>query len=487
MRKYSYLFISVSCVSLLGATTAFSSEQTTKILQDYIGFYQTGTDKLNVGEKTDSAKATEWKNITLKSGDGNYQVVIPWMKVAEKLFGGFDLTSAPKTTIIITRKDMAPVTMVLESSNLLTEVGGSDAARTFDTTFDAVTLNTQDNAELGITAKINRGTGNRTLFDGENRHSTGTFSIADGTVEYSMTKDGLAVTSAYAFQDLNGTFDAPSFVSFAGFDVQNPKTFPDTARNIKFTYSVASGNSSTRMVSPKGGTDIDATFGVSTATMGLVDGVAALNAESADVSYTVKTSTMGMVPLGFTADYVVSNLSVPLDNMDVAKPANLKLALSGFNLSDPVWAMFDPTGALPRDDAELDIDITGQLRWLAKLKDLGRRADNETPPAQFEDVKINALNLKVAGAELQTSGAVTLDNAQFPPMAEGSVNISLLGADGLLQKLLTMGLVPPQYGVMVQAMKSMVFKPAAGGGDHLVSLIEFTKNGHISANGMALK
>jgi len=484
MRKYSYLFISVSCVSLLSATAAISSEQTTKVLAEYIGFYQTGTDILSVGEKLDSSKATEWKNITLKTADGSFQVALPWIKVEKKFFGGFELTAASKMTIAITLKDMTPVNMVLESSNMLTDVGGTEDARTFDTTFDAATLITEDNAVLNISAKLNGGTSSLTMFAGENKHSTGSTSLLDGTVEYSYSKDGNVMASSFAFKDLNSTFEAPSF---AGFDTQNPQSFFDPSRNMVVTYSVSSGNSSTKMVSDKGGLDFKSSFGAGSATMGIVDGVATLKGESADVGYTVKSSAMGMVPMGFTADHVVSNLSVPLDNLDQAKPVNLKLALSGFNISDPVWAMFDPTGTLSHGNAELDIDITGQLRWLAKLKDLDAKSASETPPVQLEDVKINALNLKIAGAELQTTGAVNLDNSQFPPMPEGSVNISLLGADTLMQKLVQMGLLPAQYSMMAQAMKAMIFKPAAEGGDHLVSLIKMTKDGHVTANGMALK
>jgi hypothetical protein len=149
--------------------------------------------------------------------------------------------------------------------------------------------------------------------------------------------------------------------------------------------------------------------------------------------------------------------------------------------------MFDAKGLLPRDEISLDIDLSANMRWLKKLTDIDLKDQNQAPPLEADSATINALNLKIAGAELITSGDVKIDNSQFPPVPDGTVNVSLKGALGLLTKLTEMGLVPAQNAMMIQGMSGMFFKPGEDGEDHLVSTIVMTKDGGISANGMPLK
>jgi hypothetical protein len=104
-----------------------------------------------------------------------------------------------------------------------------------------------------------------------------------------------------------------------------------------------------------------------------------------------------------------------------------------------------------------------------------------------DNAEIKALNLKIAGAELQTTGSAIMDSSQFPPVPEGTVNISLTGAQGLIGKLTEIGLIPEQNVMMIQGMTAMFFRPGDGGEDHLISVIEMTKDGHIKANGMQIK
>jgi hypothetical protein len=186
------------------------------------------------------------------------------------------------------------------------------------------------------------------------------------------------------------------------------------------------------------------------------------------------------------ADAIVV-LSVPLDNVDESKPAGYKVALSGLNLSDQVWAMFDPTAVLPRDEINLDIDLLASLRWLKKISEIDVNNTEKEPPFVVDSAEIKSLNLTIAGAELQTSGSMLMDNSQFPPVPEGKVNISLKGAQGLMGKLTEIGLLPAQNAMMIQGMTAMFFRPSEGGEDHLTSVIEMTKDGQIMANGMPIK
>ena len=108
-------------------------------------------------------------------------------------------------------------------------------------------------------------------------------------------------------------------------------------------------------------------------------------------------------------------------------------------------------------------------------------------PVQFEDVKINALNLNAMGADLKTDGAFSIDTSNFPPAASGAANVSIKGVNDLMGKLTTAGLLPVQYSMMAKGMMGVYFKQGGEGVDHLTSQIMIAPNGAITANGLPLK
>ena len=488
MVKRNSLLASVCATILIAGSPVLSEAQSTKILEEYFAVIQSSKIVLEVGDKEDNSKSTQWNNITLKGDEGKMQIAIPWIKVSKKLLGGFEMTYAQKVEGAFQSPDpkyLEPIRFVVENKGMVVEIDGDEDAREYISSFDEIAFNTLENNVINISAKLTDGTSTQIMKKtGDIVSSSGHFDVKTMMIDYGLEIDGNKMTSTTTMNDFTSKFN----VLFSNqYDPDKPLASFDPSRDMFFEYSISSGVSHANVGSALGPVEVDASFGSGSGFFGLKGSVATLSGTTNDISYNMAATAMGMPPMQFSLTDAAVNIEVPLDNLDESKPAGYKITINGLALSDQVWAMFDPKALLPRDEISLDIDLTASLRWLKPLADIDVSDNNQVPPFEVESAKINALNMKIAGAELQTSGEVSVDNSQFPPVPDGTVNVSLKGAFGLLNKLTELGLVPAQNAMMIQGMSGAFFKPAGDGEDDLISVITMTKDGHISANGTPLK
>lgn len=181
-------------------------------------------------------------------------------------------------------------------------------------------------------------------------------------------------------------------------------------------------------------------------------------------------------------------LAGPIARTEAPEDVSLVVKLSGLTLGDPVWQMLDPAGMIPRDPAELELDLSGKARLLSEPG--LPAAGTEAPPAELDSLQLNALRLSVAGAELTGTGGFTFDNSDmttFPgiPAPDGSVMLRLAGSDALLNTLVQMGLVPQQQAMVARMMLGSFARPA--GEDVLETEISVTPDGAVAANGQRLR
>ncbi len=78
--------------------------------------------------------------------------------------------------------------------------------------------------------------------------------------------------------------------------------------------------------------------------------------------------------------------------------------------------------------------------------------------------------------------------AMVPGMGSpvGAVNLALAGGNGLMDKLVAMGLLPQEQAMGARMMMG-IFTVPGDGPDTLKSNIEFTKDGQILANGQRIR
>lgn len=160
-------------------------------------------------------------------------------------------------------------------------------------------------------------------------------------------------------------------------------------------------------------------------------------------------------------------------------------------VSDEIWGMIDPTATLPRDPATLVIDTKGTGTLAVDLFDETAMAQlGAAPPGALNSLSIVDLQARMAGAALTGVGELTFDNSDLVtfdgmPAPTGKIDLMLKGGNGLLDKLVAMGLIPQDQAMGARMMMAMFAKPGEGE-DVLNSTLEFKDKGFY-ANGQRLQ
>ncbi len=248
-----------------------------------------------------------------------------------------------------------------------------------------------------------------------------------------------------------------------------------TYESISYDFDVDVPDTQFNMVGSNGGGHIDSGFGPDGVVMdiGAQDMVLAVRSSDLPVPVDV-TAASTRVALSFpaVAEPEPSDFSMILDYQDVA-------------ISDGLWSMVDPSGAVPRDPITLQLDISGLAQMFTDMVSL----DPTTlagPPGELRSLSLNTLNVAAGGATLTGSGSAEFQPGAFPPMPVGSVDLGLDGLNGLLDALTTAGLLPVEQAGMARAMVGMFARPGAGP-DTLETTIDFLPGGGIAANGVPLQ
>jgi hypothetical protein len=194
--------------------------------------------------------------------------------------------------------------------------------------------------------------------------------------------------------------------------------------------------------------------------------------------------SMKMADAGF-------GLKMPLAKSDEEQDFNFAMKLSDFTISDMIWSMFDPGAVLPRDPATIDVNLSGKAKVLVDLMDVESMENLQAPPGELNAVTINKLLVSAAGAMFSATGDFTFDNNDLKsfdgmPAPSGVANLQLVGANGLMDKLIQMGLMSDSDAMGARMMMGMLAVPGDGE-DTLISKIEINDQGNISANGQRIK
>lgn len=199
----------------------------------------------------------------------------------------------------------------------------------------------------------------------------------------------------------------------------------------------------------------------------------------------VESSNLPM-PVSLSMAELGGTLALPSGGVGEEKPFGLSLALRELVVDDAVWAMFDPTGQLPRDPAtfvaeldgtaQMDVDLFGDPEALAAL---------EGPPGALKTLNLVELTLEAAGAALRGSGELAFPERTPVPQPVGTIQLAFDGGFALLDKLVVLGFLPADQAAFIKGMSGAVAETV--GEDQLESTIEFTPGGGITANGLPLR
>ena len=323
-----------------------------------------------------------------------------------------------------------------------------------------------------------------------------------GVREYSQTMSMDSLTYDAAFDDPDsddgGTFTGSVVdLTFTGSGVIPPNmNSGDFAAMMKAgfaldgTFEYASGNSNVNAVGD------GENFTMVTSSQGGRLGVAmnsqhlAYDLGQKGTSINVTTNQLPF-PVSAEMSEIGLKLDMPIGVSDEEQNFALSVKLGDFTTSEMIWGLVDPGKVLPRDPASVIVDLAGKVKVLANFMDPAVIATLSGPPGEINALTINQLLVSAVGAKLTGTGDFTFNNADLVsfggvPAPAGVAELQLSGANGVMDKLIQMGLLAEAEAMPARMMMGMLAVPGEGE-DSLVSKIEIGEDGSISANGQRIK
>lgn len=477
--SYKHLSAVVLATASFGAPV-FAQDLAQEVVNEYFDEMRASGMAVAPGAKDVSGTTVEWRDVVIGLPDAKGSYTLAFIK-AEEIGGGKVSISYPDEVIIkIDPEGEQPkMDMVLRTDGVEHIVSGVKGARNHDMAADKLTV-MMSSAEPVFSLNIDASdiVGHQVSSGAEMLHYKGDFKVAGLDVTYSLDDGKTQMSTVGNYSDLAADFD---------MDAISKETLGqlfDGTRNVSVNYTMGSVSGTTDMTTPDMAMIIDTKGGSTVGTLTVQDGTFDMGGTAQNVAYNAKLKNMPLPPFSAEMENMTTHLKMPLKKADTAMPARLQLGFDGLTVSDTVWGMFDPTGALPREAALLNIDLTAQVKWLI---DALNAPEAKSMPIEVDSVEINDISLELAGAKLNGTGSAVVNNASFPPMPVGELNLDLKGGVGLLDKLVALGLVPQQQGQMVKMMSGMFTVPGGDGADHLISKIEMKEGGAILANGQRIQ
>jgi len=201
------------------------------------------------------------------------------------------------------------------------------------------------------------------------------------------------------------------------------------------------------------------------------------------------------IPVPFDMSYgeAAFNFQMPVLKSDAPGDFVVLTKLIDLQLPDRIWALFDPQKVLPRDPATLVIDLKGKMNWLIEIMDTAQAETVATDQevAELHALEVTELRLRAAGADVSGTGAFTFDNSDRTtfdgvPLPTGKLDLRIVGANGLLDRLVQMGTLPADQAAGARMMMGLFARTVDGAEDTLTSTLEFKDKGFF-ANGQRLQ
>lgn len=184
--------------------------------------------------------------------------------------------------------------------------------------------------------------------------------------------------------------------------------------------------------------------------------------------------------------------AMPTARTDAPQDISAITRFEGLTLGPDLWSLFDPSGLLPRDPLDLIVDIAGKARFLVDPFDpAAMAAAGAEQPIELHDLDLRQLLLSGLGAKVTGTGGFTFDNSDLIsydgfPKPVGEINLTIDGANQLIDRLSTLGLLPQNEAMNFRMLLGLFARPGDTP-DSLTSKIEMRPDGTVHANGQRLK
>ena len=508
MSKWMNLSGSAACLALMTGSAAYADVNAQEVWSDWQSYMK------GFGYETKATEATSGDTLNISDFEMTMQLPEGEGSIALNL-GSLSLTNNGNGTVTVTLPASQPMTIHVEPR------GEGPVDLTLDYTNDGTTMlvsGTPEDMTYAYTANAIGMTLKEIVVDGKEVPVNAATATITGIVGSSNMKQGnlRSMTQEMKASGLTYKIDMA--------DPENPSQFfkldggmadLEFAGTGTYPMGVFDPENMARMLAA--GFAFDGAFTYQNGTMAFQftgDGEnAQVNSSSESGSFNVAMSeaaikhiigakgqsvniTGGDVPFPIDMKFAESLLKIitPVSKSDETRDFAIGLTLGGFETSDMIWGLIDPAGQLPRDPATVAFDLSGKGKLGFDLMDPEQSAALERGeienPGEIESLSLNNLEVTAAGASLTGTGAFEFD---FPTVmatqgmqgTDGALDLRVSGANGLMDKLVAMGLLPEDQAMGARMMMGMFAIP--DGDDVLKSRIEMKPDGQVLANGQRLK
>lgn len=510
---------SSAIVLVVGTVPAFAQVTPDQIWERFASTYTNMGYEVTVGAEDNAGSTLTLTDVVLKSSDEGFDASITFPEITLQETGDekVRMTIAEETTAHITGEvpDAEPfeMTMLMTAPGNETVVSGTPEDMLFEFSDQDITMTlelsglepTGDGAPVSLALSGMSGEYRMKQAEGMEYIYDMQVAKADMAIDgiFTDTEDDAKVNLSGQVQVNDSIFTGTYFM---------PEDMPEDPARLDLALDAGlRGNGDFQAGAMTGSGDFETTESDGSTNSGTF----ALNSEESSLGYSLSeegisynTSSRGsevtITPqnMPFAVSYAIENsaaeLAVPVSQSEDTQPFKLMFEMSGLTLADDVWNLFDPQQQLPRDPANLKIDLSGDAVLSKNLFDpsLAEEVDegideemteSASPPMPFlpKSLKIDEILLQAVGADAKASGDLTFSENVEQPV--GVITGEFTGVNALLEKLVAMGLVPQDQLMGARMMLGMIAKPVEGETDKLQSEIEFKEGGSIFANGQQLK
>lgn len=467
MSRYSHLFSGTALALCLPATAALADLTAKEVWTDWQSYMTSAGYNVTASETLESG-AVSVSKLTLQmaladdTGGGDFKVELDSINFVEQGDGTVAIELPENTTMNMsfTPETGEDVTLALDFAQTepnmvasgdpgdLTYTYAAEAARMAlkSLTIDGVSVGPEI-AKLDVTMTDLAQVVQTSV--GELRKMSQDMSIE--SVDYDIafkdpeSDDNFQIKGTMSGLKLDGTGDLP-----LDTDVQDMNAMLDNGFQAQASFTTTSGNYDMSFSSDEDGsgtanaTSTGTEFDVSFGPGGLLYDVAQ---SGVDMNMLL---TEFPLPLSFSASEIGTRFLMPLQKSNDEQDFGMAVTLTEFSMSDAIWSLFDPTSQLPRDPATLVVDLSGKAKVLFDFLDPAQAKvleQSDAVPGELNALTVNKLELDAVGARLTGAGDFVFDNSDLTtfdgmPRPEGAVDLTLVGGNGLLDKLVGMACFP---------------------------------------------
>ena len=497
MTSYTMLRGAVCGAAILSAGAAAADVTAAEVWANWQNsFAMYGDDAVSNGSETMDGGTLTVSDVTVNWNDGFSTVTASlgdWV-FTENGDGTVNVTTGPSFPIKISTKDGPDMTMTVDQSGLLMVASGTADNVNYVISADQYGLTLGDisdgdgTLDATIRAIANDVSGSYTSETGDMQTTTYDMTIAS----LDVLADGTPPEVAGDYFTLSGRANdltTQGMVSYpADADLSDTSFLLAEGVTMDASYTLGSSNYLFDVKLEGEQTSGTATTGPGLWSGAFSDSQMSYDSALADLKVALQGASIPF-PIELSAAQYGIGFNMPLAPSDDLSDFGLNINLVDLAVNDMIWMLADPTGALPHDPATLQLDLTVKAKILMDMMnpDLD---DVPDMPAELAALTLNALKLKIAGAELNSEGSFTFDNTDLTtfdgfPRPTGDLTVRLNGANALVDGLVAMGIIPQDQAMMGRMMMGMFVNVT--GEDELTSKIEVTEDAQVIANGQRIR